>query len=134
MNLNQYTEKAQESLLSAQTIAQEHGNQNIEPEHLLLALLTQDGGIVPPIITACGANVARITDLTERDIRNKPKVSGNVGEVKLSREVSALTDKAEAEAKQMKDDYVSTEHLLMALADKDATHFRSASHLFSCGS
>jgi ATP-dependent Clp protease ATP-binding subunit ClpB len=120
MNLNQYTEKAQESLLSAQTVAQEHGNQLIDPEHLLLALLTQDGGIVPPIITACGANVARITDLTERDIRNKPKVSGSVGEVKLSREVSALTDKAEAEAKQMRDDYVSTEHLLMALADPTA--------------
>jgi ATP-dependent Clp protease ATP-binding subunit ClpB len=120
MNLNQYTEKAQESLLNAQTVAQEHGNQLIDPEHLLLALLTQDGGIVPPIITACGANVARITDLVERDIRSKPKVSGNVGEVKLSREVSTLTDKAEAEAKQMRDDYVSTEHLLMALANPTA--------------
>ena len=117
MNLNQYTEKAQESLLGAQSIAQEHGNQNIEPEHLLLALLTQDGGIVPPIISACGANVQRITDLVERDINNKPKVSGSVGEVKLSREVSAMTDKAEADARQMKDDFVSTEHLLMALAD-----------------
>jgi ATP-dependent Clp protease ATP-binding subunit ClpB len=120
MNLNQYTEKAQESLLSAQTVAQEHGNQNIEPEHLLLALLTQEGGIVPPIISACGANTNRITDQIEREVRNKPKVSGSVGEVKLSREVSALTDKAEAEAKQMKDDYVSTEHLLMALADPTA--------------
>jgi ATP-dependent Clp protease ATP-binding subunit ClpB len=61
--------------------------------------------------------VARISDLVERDINAKPKVSGSVGDVKLSREVSAMTDKAEADARQMKDDFVSTEHLLMALAD-----------------
>ncbi|MCS6849506.1 MAG: ATP-dependent chaperone ClpB [Anaerolineae bacterium] len=117
MNLNQYTEKAQEALLSAQSLAQEYGQQNIEPEHLLLALLQQDGGIVPPIIQAAGANPARIADLVERDIRNKPKVSGAVGEVRLSREVSLVADRAEAEAKQMRDDFVSTEHLLLALAD-----------------
>jgi ATP-dependent Clp protease ATP-binding subunit ClpB len=121
MNLNQYTEKAQEALLGAQTIAQEYGNAQIDPEHLLDALLTQDGGIVPPIITAIGANVARITDLVERDIKTKPKVSGATGEIRLSREVSVLTDKAEAEARQMRDDFVSTEHLLMALADPAAT-------------
>ncbi|MDW8352846.1 MAG: Clp protease N-terminal domain-containing protein, partial [Anaerolineae bacterium] len=117
MNLNRYTEKAQEALLGAQSLAQEHGQQNIEPEHLLLALLQQDGGIVPPIIQAAGANPTRIADLVEREIRNKPKVGGAVGEVRLSREVSLLADRAEAEAKQMRDDFVSTEHLLLALAD-----------------
>ncbi len=120
MNLNQYTEKAQEALLRAQSLAQEYGQQNIEPEHLLLALLQQDGGIVPPIIQAAGANPARITDLVERELRNKPKVSGAVGEVRLSREVSLLTDRAEAEARQMRDDFVSTEHLLLAMADPTA--------------
>ncbi|MFN4294768.1 MAG: ATP-dependent chaperone ClpB [Thermoflexales bacterium] len=120
MNLNQYTEKAQEALLGAQSLAQEYGQQNIEPEHLLLALLQQDGGIVPPIIQAAGANPARIADLVERELRNKPKVSGAVGEVRLSREVSALTDRAEAEAKQMRDDFVSAEHLLLAIADPTA--------------
>jgi len=120
MNLNQYTEKAQEALLSAQSLAQEYGQQNIEPEHLLLALLRQDGGIVPPIIQAAGANPARIAELTARDIGNKPKVSGSVGEVRLSREVSTLTDRAEAEARQMRDEFVSTEHLLLALADPSA--------------
>ena len=120
MNLNQYTEKAQEALLSAQSLAQEYGQQNIEPEHLLLALLQQDGGIVPPIIQAAGANPARIAELVRRDIGNKPKVSGAAGEVRLSREVSALTDRAEAEARQMRDEFVSTEHLLLALADPSA--------------
>jgi len=120
MNLNQYTEKAQEALLGAQSLAQEYGQQNIEPEHLLLALLRQDGGIVPPIIQAAGANPARIAELAERDIASKPKVSGSVGEVRLSREVSTLTGRAEAEARQMRDEFVSTEHLLLALADPSA--------------
>ena len=124
MNLNQYTEKAQEALQSAQSVAMEHGNSLIDPEHLLYALLTQDGGIVPPILTAIGAAPARLQQLMLREIQSKPKISGNVGEVRLAREVSLLTDKAEAEAKQMRDDYVSTEHLLIALAN--AGHGRPA--------
>jgi ATP-dependent Clp protease ATP-binding subunit ClpB len=120
MNLNQYTEKAQEAFFSAQSLAQEYGQQAIEPEHLLLALLQQDGGIVPPIIQAAGANPNRIAELTLREIRNKPKVSGDVGEVRISREVAALAERAEAEARQMRDEYVSTEHLLLALSDPTA--------------
>ncbi len=117
MNLNKYTEKAQEALLSSQSLAQEYGQQYIDPEHVLLALVQQEGGIVPPILQAAGANPTRIADLTLREIRNKPKVSGDVGEVRLSREVSAIAERAEAEAAQMRDDFVSTEHLLLALAD-----------------
>jgi ATP-dependent Clp protease ATP-binding subunit ClpB len=120
MNLNQYTEKAQEAFFSAQSLAREYGQQAIEPEHLLLALLQQDGGIVPPIIQAAGANPNRIAELTLREIRNKPKVSGDVGEVRISREVAALAERAEAEARQMRDEYVSTEHLLLALSDPTA--------------
>ena len=117
MNLNKYTEKAQEALLAAQTMAQEYGQQSIEPEHLLLALIQQQDGIATPLITAAGGSTARLRDLTERNIKDKPKVSGATGDVRMSREVSAITDKAEAEAEQMKDDFVSTEHLLIALAD-----------------
>ncbi|MCS7324320.1 MAG: ATP-dependent chaperone ClpB [Anaerolineae bacterium] len=123
MNLNKYTEKAQEALLASQSLAQEYGQQLIEPEHVLLALVQQEGGIVPPVLQAAGANPARIADLTLREIRNKPKVSGDVGEVRLSREVSALAERAESEAAQMRDDFVSTEHLLLALADPST--FRS---------
>ncbi|MDW8396685.1 MAG: Clp protease N-terminal domain-containing protein, partial [Anaerolineae bacterium] len=95
MNLNKYTEKAQEALLASQSLAETHGQQLIDPEHLLLALLQQDGGIVPPIVQAAGANPQRLTELVEREIRAKPKVSGVVGEVRLSRELSAITDRAE---------------------------------------
>jgi ATP-dependent Clp protease ATP-binding subunit ClpB len=117
MNLNQYTEKAQDALRSAQSTAMEHGNSLIDPEHLLYALLVQDGGIVPPILSAIGAAPARLQQQMLREIQGKPKISGDVGEVRLAREVSAIADKAEAEARQMRDDYVSTEHLLIALAD-----------------
>ncbi len=117
MNLNQYTEKAQEALLAAQSLAAENGNSLIDPEHLLLALLAQDKGIVPPILTACGAAPTQLTTDITREVATKPKVSGDVGEIRMSRDVSMLTDRAEAEAKRMRDDYVSTEHLLIVLTD-----------------
>ncbi len=117
MNFNKYTEKAQEALIDAQALAREYGQQVIEPEHLLLSLLRQDGGIVPPLIQAAGVNPSRLADLAEREVRAKPKVSGDVGDLRLSRELSQIADQAEKEAQQMRDDYVSTEHLLLALAD-----------------
>ncbi|MCS7060175.1 MAG: ATP-dependent chaperone ClpB [Anaerolineae bacterium] len=117
MNLNQYTEKAQEAVLSAQRVAQEYGNSQIEPEHLLHALLVQEGGIVPQIVTRLGVSPDYLSSLTERDIQRKPKVSGAVGTVTLSRELSLVAQRAEKEAEQMKDEYVSAEHLLLALAD-----------------
>ncbi len=118
MNLNQYTEKAQEAIIAAQNLAQEYNSYQIEPEHLLSALLSQDGGIVPVILDAINPTARRrATDAVDQDVKGKPKVSGNTGDTKLGREVSQITDRAEAEATLMKDDFVSTEHLLMALAD-----------------
>ncbi len=116
MNLNTYTEKAQEALLKAQAIAVDNGNSQIDPEHLLNALLTQEGGITPAVISAAGGSPTRINDLIEREVRGKPKVSGSTSTPTLSRDVSRMTDTAEAEAKQMRDEFVSTEHLLMGLA------------------
>ncbi len=128
MNLNQYTEKAQDALLSAQHVAQEYGNSQIEPEHLLHALLVQEGGIVPQVITKAGARPDVIDSLIVREIQRKPKVSGNASTPTLSRDLTAVTQKAEAEAKQMKDDYVSTEHMLLGLADS-GTQSKAASIL-----
>jgi ATP-dependent Clp protease ATP-binding subunit ClpB len=131
MNLNQYTEKAQDALRAAQSTALEHGNSLIDPEHLLYALLVQEGGIVPPILSAVGAAPARLQQQLLREIQGKPKISGDVGEVRLAREVSAITDKAEVEAKQMRDDYVSTEHLLIALADPGRSRPSAAARLLN---
>ena len=85
MDLNKYTDKAQEAIFGAQNLAQEYGNAFIDAEHLLQVLLTQEGGIVPPIIRAAGGNYNKIVDATERDVKNKPKVSGSTGDLKLSR-------------------------------------------------
>ncbi len=120
MNLNQYTEKAQEAVLGAQRVAQEYGNSQIEPEHLLHALLVQEGGIAPQIVTRLGVSPDYLSSLTEREIQRKPKVSGAAGTATLSREFSAVAQRAEKEAEQMKDEYVSAEHLLLALADPGA--------------
>ena len=117
MDLNKYTDKAQEAIFGAQNLAQEYGAAFIETEHLLHMLLTQEGGIVPPIIRAVGGNFNKILEATERDVKGKPKVGGSTGDLKLSREMSRITDVAEAEAKQMKDDFVSAEHLLLALSE-----------------
>ena len=117
MNLNQYTEKAQEALLSAQTVAEQYGNSQIEPEHLLQALLVQEGGIVPQIITKAGARPDVIGNLVEREVQRKPKVGGAAAAPTLARELTQITQRAETEAKQMKDEYVSTEHLLLAMTD-----------------
>ncbi len=117
MDLNKYTDKAQEAIFGAQALAQEYGAAYIETEHLLQTLLTQENGIVPSIVRAAGGNLNRIVEATERDVKAKPKVGGSTGDLKLSREVSRFTDLAEAEAKTMKDDYVSAEHLLLALSE-----------------
>ncbi|MCL5996097.1 MAG: type VI secretion system ATPase TssH, partial [Chloroflexi bacterium] len=124
MNINQYTEKAQEAVLGAQNVAQEYGNSQIEPEHLLHALLVQEGGIVPQIIAKIGARPDVISSLVEREVQRKPKVTGSTGTPTLARELTQIAQRAEAEAKQMKDDYVSTEHLLLALADTGANGSR----------
>ncbi len=120
MNLNQYTEKAQEALLAAQSVAQEYSNTQIEPEHLLHALLVQDGGIVPQIVARLGVSPDYLDGLIEREIQRKPKVSGGAGSATLSRELNTVTQRAEVEANAMKDEYVSAEHLLLALADVEA--------------
>ena len=124
MNMNQYTEKAQDALLSAQHTAQEFGNSQIEPEHLLHALLVQEGGIVPQVIAKAGGRPDAIESLAEKEIQRKPKVGGAAAAPTLSRELTQVTQRAEEEAKQMKDEYVSTEHLLLGLADAGANGAR----------
>src|SRR5256886_1191084 len=92
--------------------------------HLFHALLTQEEGIVVPLLQKAGLNVTQLTADTEREIERFPKQSGVAAEPTLSREVSQAFDRAEAEAKALGDAYVSTEHLLLALADLKGTTAR----------
>jgi len=117
MNLNRYTEKAQEALLEAQRLAEEYRHPAIENEHLLLSLLRQSDGVVPQVVRKAGADPQIMIEELERYLAGRPKVYG-AGEVGLSRAAAETLRQAEREAQAMRDEYVSTEHLLLAMADR----------------
>ena len=119
MDLNKFTQKAQEAILSAQTLAGEHSHGQIEPEHLLLTLLRQSDGIVPQIVQKLEANPADMALALEGALQRKPKVYGATTQVGLSRELGRTLDNAEKIATRMHDDYASAEHLLLALTGAD---------------
>src|SRR5690349_705127 len=118
MNLQKYTEKAQEAVLAAQSLATEHNNTQIEPEHLLLALLEQDGGVVPAILQKLNVPIAPLIQQTQSEVDRLARLSGGPAEPRVSARLNAVANKAETEAKNIKDDFVSTEHLLLALIDE----------------
>jgi ATP-dependent Clp protease ATP-binding subunit ClpB len=117
MNLEKYTQKSQEALLSAQNLAQELGHPSIEPAHLLLALLRQDEGVVPALVTKVAGSVLALRDEIERDLDGRPKVYGSNAQVGLSRPAADVLSAAERIAKGMQDEYVSTEHILLGLTE-----------------
>src|SRR6266516_2460584 len=115
------TVKAAEALQQASTLARSRGNPVINDAHLFLALLSQDDGIVVPLLQKAGLNVTQLSADTEREIERFPKQSGTTAEPTLSREVSRVLDRADEEAKTLGDAYVSTEHLLLALLEEKGT-------------
>jgi ATP-dependent Clp protease ATP-binding subunit ClpB len=120
MDLNRFTEKAQEAILQAQSLAGEYSHAQIEGEHLLLALLRQTDGVVPQVVQGLGLQPGALIQQLQGELNRKPKVYGGATQVSLSRELSKTLDRAEKIAKEMRDDFVSTEHLLLALADNQA--------------
>jgi len=115
------TVKAAEALQQASQLARAHGNPVINDAHLFLALLSQDDGIVVPLLQKAGLNVTQLSSETEREIDRFPRQSGTTAEPTLSREVSRVLDRADEEAKALSDAYVSTEHLLLALLEEKGT-------------
>ncbi len=115
MNVNKFTEKAQEALLASQRLAEQQNNNQLEPEHLLLALLEQQEGVVPQVVQKLGVSLPALTQQLRMEIERLPKVFG--GQLYLSPRLKQLLDRAEAEAERLKDEFVSTEHLLIAAAD-----------------
>lgn len=118
MNLNQFTTKAQEVVVKAQSLAVDHANTMIEPPHLLAALLSQKDGVVPQIVAKIGARPPIVLSEAEAMIANLPRVTGGHVNLALGRQTADVLSKAEKHAQRMKDEYTSTEHLLLALADK----------------
>lgn len=119
MRFDKFTLKAQEAVQSAQDLADRLTHPEISPEHLLSALLNQEEGVVVPIIQKLGTNVTAIREQVEQELQNKPKVSGSSAELYLSRALKEVFDIAWKEATNLKDEYVSTEHLLVGLAEEE---------------
>lgn len=117
MNLDKFTQKSQEAVFSAQQIARDYSHQAIEPAHILLALLRQEEGVVPAIVTQVAGSVLALREELTKDLESRPRVYGGGGEIGLSRPAAETLEAAERYAKGMQDDYVSTEHILLGLTD-----------------
>ncbi len=115
MRLDQFTVKAQEALASAQTDAEKNDHPEVTPEHLLKALLTQEGGVVPSALGKMGANTGGLAADLDRVLSSLPRTQGAATHV--SPKLDAVLKAALREAEALKDQYVSTEHLLLALLD-----------------
>src|SRR2546430_2401437 len=122
MDLNKLTVKAHEAVVEAQNLARGAGNPELTPEHLLVALLRQEGGIVAPILNKLGVNPATIEAETAAEIAKFSRVGGASADPMISATLRKAFDAAFKAADDFKDEYVSTEHLLLATAQtKDAT-------------
>ncbi|MET9070370.1 ATP-dependent chaperone ClpB [Streptosporangium sandarakinum] len=121
MDLNRLTEKSQEALHDAQTAALRHGHQDVDGEHLLLALLDQPEGLVPRLISRAGADPGRLREEVEADLARRPRVTGpgvEPGQIRVTQRLSRLLEAARRESDRLKDEYVSVEHLLAALLEE----------------
>ncbi|HUO40994.1 MAG TPA: AAA family ATPase, partial [Mycobacterium sp.] len=121
MDINRLTQKSQEALQEAQNIATRMGHTEVDGEHLLLALIEQPGGLVPRLLDRADADPAAIMADLERELNRRPKVSGpgaRPGQVQVTARLARLLDAAEREAKRLKDEYVSVEHLVLAMAEE----------------
>ncbi len=119
-NLNKLTVKAQEVVQNAVEIAQNYNNQIVEPEHLFASMLQESGSVAESMVQKTGANVAQMKVKIGELLESLPKVTGaGIGNQQLSNNLAKLFDRAAAEANNLKDEFVSTEHLLLALTEDE---------------
>ena len=120
MNMNQFTQRSLAAIQGAQELAVEHGNQQIEQEHLMLALLTDEQGFIPQLLSAMGMTVPSFSAAVKAEVEKLPKVSGGGREadkVYVAQDVDRALKAAESAAQAMKDEYISVEHILLGLLD-----------------
>ncbi|MHB1413820.1 MAG: ATP-dependent chaperone ClpB [Chloroflexota bacterium] len=123
MDINRLTEKAQEALRAAQRLAGEQNHSEIDVEHLLLALLQQRDGVVPQVVQRLGVDPRQLEGELTRHLGQLAKVYGQGGQTHLSARLSKVSQIAGDEASRLKDDYISTEHFLIAMADEQESGF-----------
>jgi ATP-dependent Clp protease ATP-binding subunit ClpB len=121
MDLNQATQKVQEAMQAAQALAVRYGHQELDGEHLMLALLEQSEGLAPRLFALMGVPVNKLRGMVEQELERKPRVSGGAveaGKIYITQQLNRLFVKAGDEAKRLKDEYLSVEHLLLAMVDE----------------
>src|SRR5262245_5385472 len=122
MDMNKLTQKTQAALVEAQQLAIENGHQDVDPEHILLALLRQDDGLIPRLFERMDVDPQAVDRKVADMLARKPKVSGSgydSSRVGLSPKSARLLTGAEREAKRLKDEYTSVEHILIELLKDD---------------
>ena len=124
MNAEKYTQKALEAVKTAQNMAQENGNQYLTTEHLLYALLDQDGGLIGSLFGKMGVDCDGLLSELDTLIRNLPRISGGSGEVYASPEVGKIFNLAEKTAEKLHDEYLSVEHLMLAIFSEGSQSVR----------
>lgn len=120
MNMNRFTQKSLEAVQAAQGLAQEYGNQQIEQPHLLYALVTAEDGLIPQLLTKMGLTLPSFAAAVKAEVEKLPRVSGSgreQGKVYVAADADKALNQAEKIAGSMKDEYISVEHLLLALVE-----------------
>jgi ATP-dependent Clp protease ATP-binding subunit ClpB len=128
MNLNQFTTRAQQAITAADRMASDAGNPTLEPAHLLLALLMQPQGVVPEVIAKIGGRPDSLAAEVRTQIEAMPRSTGSAARTVLSRDAQAVLNNAENQARKMRDEYTSTEHILLALTAARTTGDLLARH------
>jgi len=122
MNFQKFTLKSQEAIQNATEIAESYGNQAIEPIHLFAALVQNSEGIIPQILMKLGANINTVKIKVNEDLDKLPKIQGSAGSQKyISQDLNKIFDSSLKIAKELKDEFISTEHLLISLSEKKSS-------------
>src|SRR5579883_314944 len=110
-----FTEKAQDAIVEAQPLAEQHNNATVDVEHLLVALLAQSDGVVPQLVQKMGQNAEELAKAALSEVEKLPKAYGGNKQVYMAPSLRKVLDLAQEEARNLKDEFVSTEHLFLAI-------------------
>ncbi len=131
MNLEKFTLKARDAIQTAYEMAKEYGHQEVEPEHLLLALCSLKDCLVPPLLKQIGVDLQVLSSNLEKELNHRPKVEGDNLSIYLSTSLSRALKTAEATASQLKDEYISAEHLLLGIIETATGNLQKTLKLYS---
>ncbi|MYE87960.1 ATP-dependent chaperone ClpB [Candidatus Poribacteria bacterium] len=124
MRIDKFTQKGQEALLEAQNLAQKYNHPTVKPEHLLKVLVEQEGGVVPSVLKRIGVDTDTLEQRVDETLDRMPRATGASVQVGMDRDIVSILDAAEAIVDKMKDDYTSTEHILLAMVQAKASTVR----------